>query len=74
MSFQKAMGDGSIVVQFKSQQKIKEEKSSFGIITVKTAMETRPYTILSVMDPSEDKEITTEAAYQKGNVYFVSSK
>lgn len=62
---QAAMAQGDIIVEFKSQQTIREEKSSYGIITVKTIVETRPYTIFSVIDPETDKEISTEAAYEK---------
>ncbi|KAL4219798.1 hypothetical protein ACF0H5_020210 [Mactra antiquata] len=66
MPLSQAMACGDIIVEFKSQKKIKEEKSSYGIITIKTSVETRPYTILSVIDPSTEKEITTEEAYSKG--------
>lgn len=60
------MGNGDITVEFKSQRKIREEKSSYGIITVKTSKETRPYTIKSVVDPKTEEEISTDAAYERG--------
>ncbi|XP_053404191.1 uncharacterized protein LOC123554321 isoform X4 [Mercenaria mercenaria] len=66
VSLQEAMAMGDIVVEFKSQKKIREEKSSYGIITIKTSVETRPYTILSVIDPKTEKEISVQSAYRKG--------
>jgi len=66
VTFQEAMGNGDITVEFKSQRKIREEKTSYGIITIKTSKETRPYTILSVVDPKTEEEISTEAAYDRG--------
>lgn len=65
-SLQKAMADGDIIVEFKSQKKIREEKSSYGIITIKTLVETRPYTIHGVIDPATDEEISVKRAYKKG--------
>lgn len=66
VTFQEAMANGDITVEFKSQRKIREEKSSFGLITIKTSKETRPYTILAVVDPKTEEEISTEAAYKRG--------
>lgn len=68
VTFQEAMANGDITVEFKSQRKIREEKSSYGIITIKTSKETRPYTILSVIDPKTEDEISTEAAYERGRL------
>jgi hypothetical protein len=70
-SLQKAMADGDIIVEFKSQKKIREEKSSYGIITIKTLVETRPYTIHGVIDPATDEEISVKRAYKKGLKYFM---
>lgn len=65
LSLQQAMALGDIVVEFKSQQKVKEERSSYGIITVTSSTDSRPYTITAVVDPKTDKEISIETAYKK---------
>ena len=74
VSLQQAMAMGDIVVEFKSQEKVKEEKSSYGIITVTTSSDTRPYTIKSVIDPKTEKEISVESAYEKGILSKMSDK
>ncbi|KAH3805998.1 desmoplakin-like isoform X2 [Dreissena polymorpha] len=66
VSFQEAMAQGDITVEFKSQKKIKEERSSYGIITIKTSKETRPYTITSVLDMRTEQEMKPEEAYDRG--------
>ena len=66
MSLQQAMAMGDVTVEFKSQKKVKEERSSYGLITVTTTTDSRPYTIKSVIDPRTDHELTLEAAYDKG--------
>ena len=57
---------GDIVVEFKSQKKVKEERSSYGLITVTATTDTRPYTIKAVVDPKTEKELSLEAAYENG--------
>ena len=71
-SLQKAMADGDIIVEFKSQKKIREEKSNYGILTIRTLVETRPYTILAVIDPATDEEISVKKAYKKGKPCWIS--
>lgn len=66
VSFQEAMAQGDITVQFKTQRKIREEKSSYGIITVKTSKETRPYTIVGAIDPETEQELSLDDAYKRG--------
>ena len=66
VSLQDAMGMGDIVVEFKSKEKVKEEKSSYGIITVTESVDTRPYTITGVIDPKTENEVSVEVAYKKG--------
>lgn len=72
MSTQEAMAEGKLIVEFKTQQKIREENTSYGIITVKTTTETRPYTILGAIDPNTEEEVSTEVAYSRGTriTYF----
>lgn len=73
MSFQEAMGMGDIIVEFKSQKKIREEKSSYGIITVKTSVETRPYTVTGAIDPKTEMELNVDEAYKKGTCTHIDS-
>ncbi|KAL3846761.1 hypothetical protein ACJMK2_017721 [Sinanodonta woodiana] len=61
-----ALNLGKIKVEITSQKKIKEEKKSYGIITVKTTRETRPYTIEAIIDPVTDEELTIREAADKG--------
>ncbi|XP_052784916.1 uncharacterized protein LOC128220526 isoform X3 [Mya arenaria] len=66
VSYQEAMANGDITVEFKSQRKVREERSSYGIITVRTSRESRPYTVTAVTDPATDKQLSPDAAYEKG--------
>nr|KAG5690270.1 hypothetical protein BaRGS_018622 [Batillaria attramentaria] len=43
-----AMSEGRILMDFVSKKKIREEKQSYGLITIKITRETRPYTITAV--------------------------
>nr|XP_022288567.1 plectin-like isoform X4 [Crassostrea virginica]XP_022288568.1 plectin-like isoform X4 [Crassostrea virginica]XP_022288569.1 plectin-like isoform X4 [Crassostrea virginica] len=65
-SITSAMNDGKIMFEFTSRKKIREEKKSYGIISIKTTKENRPYTISHVVDPSTDKEMTVSQAVSKG--------
>lgn len=65
-SITSAMNDGKIMFEFTSRKKIREEKKSYGIISIKTTKENRPYTISHVVDPSTDKEMTMSQAVSKG--------
>lgn len=61
-----AMNDGKIMFEFTSRKKIREEKKSYGIISIKTTKENRPYTISHVIDPSSEQEMTLPQAISKG--------
>lgn len=45
MTMQEAMNEGKVLMDFISKKKIREEKKSYGLITLKITRETRPYTI-----------------------------
>ncbi|XP_050389840.2 dystonin isoform X2 [Patella vulgata] len=60
-----AMNEGLIVMDFISKTKIREEKKEFGLITVKVTRENRPYTILSVVDPATEQNLTVAQAVEK---------
>lgn len=66
VSLQEAMAMGDITVEFKSKEKVREEKSSYGIISVTESVDNRPFTITGVIDPKTDNEISVEDAYKKG--------
>ncbi|XP_061194128.1 uncharacterized protein LOC133202340 isoform X3 [Saccostrea echinata] len=65
-SITEAMNNGNIMFEFTSRKKIREEKKSYGIISIKTTKENRPYTISRVIDPSTEQEMTLSAAISKG--------
>lgn len=65
-SITEAMNDGKIMFEFTSRKKIREEKKSYGIISIKTTKENRPYTISHVIDPSSEQEMTLSQAISKG--------
>lgn len=65
LSFAEAMNEGWIIVEFKSRKKIKEEKKSFGIVTIQTTKENRDYTIKKVKDPKTDEELSVSQATSK---------
>ena len=66
VSLQEAMGMGDITVEFKSKEKVREEKSSYGIVSVTESIDDRPFTITGVIDPKTDNEISVDDAYKKG--------
>ncbi|XP_070212896.1 dystonin-like isoform X3 [Littorina saxatilis] len=64
MTMQEAMNEGKVLMDFISKKKIREEKKSYGLITLKITRETRPYTITGVVDPVSEKTLTvTEATH-----------
>ncbi|XP_062597680.1 uncharacterized protein LOC134259100 isoform X1 [Saccostrea cucullata] len=65
-SITEAMNNGNIMFEFTSRKKIREEKKSYGIISIKTTKENRPYTISRVIDPKTEQEMTLSAAVSKG--------
>jgi hypothetical protein len=66
MSIAEAMNQGKIMVEFTSRQKVRQEKKSFGLITIKTTRETRPYHVEKVVDPSTEEELSVTEAVRKG--------
>jgi len=66
MSMSDATNEGRIMMELVSRKKIREEKNTYGLITLKITKETRPYTITGVIDPSSDMTLTTAEAQAKG--------
>ncbi|CAH1780721.1 unnamed protein product [Owenia fusiformis] len=62
-----AMSRGLILVDYTSTRKSAETKESFGLITIKTTKENKPYVITGVVDSSaDDAVISFEKATEKG--------
>lgn len=61
-----AINAGYISLEWTSRKKIREEKKSYGLITIKTTRETRPYSILEVIDPKTEKPIPVSEAMENG--------
>lgn len=66
MSVRDAMNEGRIMVEILSVKKIREEKSSYGILTITITKENRAYTIKAVLDPHTDDKMTLDQAVRKG--------
>ncbi|KAL8597481.1 hypothetical protein ACOMHN_047708 [Nucella lapillus] len=66
MTMNDAMSMGFVVMEMVSKKKIREEKQSYGLITIKITRETRPYTITGVLDPHSEKTLTVTEASQQG--------
>lgn len=66
MSMGNAINRGLVQISFQSREKIREEDKSYGLITIKTCKDTRPYTIMKVIDPSTEEELSVEQAEGKG--------
>jgi len=66
MSVRDAMNEGRIMVEILSVKKIREEKSSYGILTITIHKESRAYTIKAVLDPATDDKMTLDQAVRKG--------
>uniref|UniRef100_A0A2C9JFD3 SH3 domain-containing protein n=1 Tax=Biomphalaria glabrata TaxID=6526 RepID=A0A2C9JFD3_BIOGL len=62
MSMTDAMNEGRVIMEFVSKRKIREEKNSYGLITIKITKESRPYTITSVVDPRSEEKLTVSQA------------
>ncbi|CAL1537681.1 unnamed protein product [Lymnaea stagnalis] len=67
MSMTDAMNEGLVIMEFVSKRKIREEKDSYGLITIKITRESRPYTITSVIDPKTEEKLTVTQAVN-GNI------
>uniref|UniRef100_A0A0B7AQ49 SH3 domain-containing protein n=1 Tax=Arion vulgaris TaxID=1028688 RepID=A0A0B7AQ49_9EUPU len=57
-----AMNEGRVIMEFVSKRKIREEKNSYGLITIKITKESKPYTITGVIDPVTDEPISVAQA------------
>lgn len=66
MPIRQAMDSGLLKLEWTTRNKIREEKRSFGLITIKTTRDSRPYNIMQVIDPSTNKAISTTDAVKKG--------
>ncbi|XP_046577887.1 uncharacterized protein LOC124285660 isoform X3 [Haliotis rubra] len=66
MDVNEAINDGKILMEIVSKQKIREEKKTFGLITIKTTHETRPFSIQAVLDPHTDERLPLDVAMEKG--------
>ncbi|XP_036362728.1 plectin [Octopus sinensis] len=66
MPIREAMNSGLVKLEWTTRNKIREEKRSFGLITIKTTRDSRPYNIMQVVDPSTNKPIPTSDAVKKG--------
>jgi len=65
ISMTDAMNEGRIMMEIVSRKKIREEKNSYGLITIKITKESRPYTITGVIDPATDEKISVAQASEK---------
>ncbi|KAH9514709.1 hypothetical protein Btru_023347 [Bulinus truncatus] len=65
MSMSDAMNEGRVIMEFVSRKKIREEKNSYGLITIKITKESRPYTITNVIDPKTEEKLTVTQAVAK---------
>lgn len=61
-----AMNESLIKVEFTKRQVSQEKKNDFGFITIKSYMETRPYTIKLVVDPENRSQMNLDEAVKKG--------
>lgn len=61
-----AMNEGYILLEYVSKKKIREEKQSYGLLTIKITRENRPYTITAVVDPTTEEKISVADAAHQG--------
>ncbi|BFZ00631.1 hypothetical protein BsWGS_03670 [Bradybaena similaris] len=57
-----AMNEGRVIMEFVSKRKIREEKNSYGLITIKITKESKPYTITGVIDPVSEETLSVTQA------------
>lgn len=65
MTMGKAINRGIVQISFQSSEKIREEDQSYGLVTIKTIKDTRPFSIKAVIDPSTEEELTVAQATAK---------
>ncbi|XP_012944656.1 uncharacterized protein LOC101854908 [Aplysia californica] len=73
MSMTDAMNEGRVMMEIVSRKKIREEKNSYGLITIKITKESRPYTITGVLDPTSDEKLTVTQAAERNILDLHSS-
>lgn len=56
-----AQNEGLVIMQTQSRQRIRRQDQSYGLITIKTTKENRPYTVKAVVDPHDDEKTLTVA-------------
>lgn len=61
-----AMNRQLIMVEFQTSTKSKEETSAIGLITIKTLVDNRKYTIKEVIDASTGEKVAQEEAFKRG--------
>ena len=66
MSIAQAMNEQLVVMELVSTTKVKEEKKTFGLITITVTRETNPYTIKYVFDPTSEEKLSVSKAIDKG--------
>lgn len=66
MSIPEAMSQGYIKVEQETTTKSKEETKAIGLITIKTKVDNRQYTISGVVDSVTGRQLTPDEAREKG--------
>lgn len=61
-----AMTAGKIKVEFTRTNKSAEKRSDFGLITVKTLRDSRPFAVIAVIDAKTEKRMTPDEATRAG--------
>ena len=61
-----AMTTGQIQVQYVQTSRTKEETKSFGLITIRTTVAAKPYTIVEVIDTNSGLRLTVNEATHQG--------
>ncbi|XP_041357695.1 uncharacterized protein LOC121374644 isoform X2 [Gigantopelta aegis] len=66
MTVDQAINRQLVIMELVSTTKVKEEKQTFGLITITVTRETHPYTIKYVLDPSTEEKLAVSKAIDKG--------
>ncbi|XP_063430227.1 uncharacterized protein LOC134712522 isoform X2 [Mytilus trossulus] len=66
-----AQNEGFVIMQTQSRKRLRKQDQSYGLITIKTTKENRPYTVKAVLDPGTEEEITVAEAVKRG---FIDTK
>lgn len=68
-----AQNEGLVIMQTQSRKRIRKQDQSYGLLTIKTTKENRPYTIKGVLDPSNDEEISVAEGVKRGIIDIKSN-